>query len=79
MYSVSASILPLTHFSVRTSYFASMLRNFWLCNCPEENGMVLDMSEPVAKYLAAKGAKDAGTLSWRFDHDDDIPFPSFKR
>src|SRR3984893_3848787 len=26
----------LTHFFVRTSHFASMLRNFWLCNCPGE-------------------------------------------
>src|SRR5260370_42712605 len=31
--SASACIFLLTHFFVRTSYFASMLRNFSLCNC----------------------------------------------
>src|SRR6266404_1152657 len=35
--SVLAYIFLLTHFFVRTSHFASMLRNFWLCNCTEEN------------------------------------------
>jgi hypothetical protein len=35
-----------------------MLRNFWLCNCPEENSMALDLPEPVAEYLAAEKAKD---------------------
>lgn len=41
--------------------------------------MVLDLPEPVAEYMAAEEAKDAAALSWRFDHDDDIPFPSFRR
>src|SRR5258708_10895886 len=53
----------LTHFFVRTSYFASILRNFCLCNCTEEDSMALDVPEPVAEYLAAEEAKDADALS----------------
>src|SRR6202521_1134667 len=62
----------LTHFFVRTSYFASMLRNFWLCNCPEENSMALDLPEPVAEYLAAEKAKDADALSCCFTEDGTV-------
>src|ERR1700740_745222 len=51
--SVSAYIFLLTHFFVRTSHFASVLRDFWLCNCTEENSMALDVPEPIAEYLAA--------------------------
>src|SRR5207244_12789834 len=61
--SVSACIFLLTHFFVRTSSFASMLRNFWPCNCTEENNMALDVPEPVAEYLAAEEVKDADALS----------------
>src|ERR1700682_6021377 len=58
----------LTHFFVRTSYFASMLRNFWLCNCPEENSMALVMTKHVAEALAAEEAKDAFPLLHRRWH-----------
>jgi ketosteroid isomerase-like protein len=57
---------------VRTSYFASILRNFWLCNCPEENSMALDLPEPVAEYLAAEKAKDADALSCCFTEDGTV-------
>jgi hypothetical protein len=53
----STYIFLLTHFFVRTSHFASMLRNFWLCNCTEENSMALDVPKPVAEYLTAEEAK----------------------
>src|ERR1700682_2957421 len=62
----------LTHFFVRTSHFASMLRNFWLCNCTEENSMPLDVPEPVAGYLAAEEAKDADALSRCFTEDGTV-------
>src|SRR5439155_258130 len=67
--SVSACIFLLTHFFVRTSSFASILRNFWLCNCTEENNMALDVPEPVAEYLAAEEVKDADALSRCFTED----------
>jgi len=49
-----------------------MLRNFSLCNCPEENSMALDMPEPVAQYLAAEEAKDADSLSRCFAEDGTV-------
>jgi ketosteroid isomerase-like protein len=49
-----------------------MLRNFWLCNCTEENSMPLDVPEPVAEYLAAEGAKDAHALSRCFTEDGTV-------
>jgi ketosteroid isomerase-like protein len=49
-----------------------MLRNFWLCNCPEENSMALDLPEPVAEYLAAEKAKDADALSCCFTEDGTV-------
>src|SRR5436309_15547914 len=61
-----------THFLVRTSHFASMLRNFWLCNCTEENSMALNVPEPVAEYLAAEEAKDADALSRCFTEDGSV-------
>jgi ketosteroid isomerase-like protein len=54
---------------VRTSYFASILRNFWLCNCTEETSMALDVPEPVAEYLTAEEAKDVHALSRCFTED----------
>src|SRR6266581_7870340 len=63
---------PLAHFFVRTSYFASILRNFWLYNCTEENSMALDVPEPVAEYLAAEEAKDADALSRCFTEDGTV-------
>ena len=44
MYSASTYIFLSTHFFVRTSYFASMLRNFWLRNW-KENSMTLEVPE----------------------------------
>src|SRR5437016_14598781 len=70
--SVSACIFLLTHFFVRTSSFASMLRNFWPCNCTEENNMALDVPEPVAEYLAAEEVKDADALSRCFTEDGTV-------
>jgi ketosteroid isomerase-like protein len=49
-----------------------MLRNFWLCNCTEENTMALNVPEPVAEYLAAKEAKDADALSRCFTEDGTV-------
>jgi ketosteroid isomerase-like protein len=57
---------------VRTSYFASVLRNSWLCNCTEENSRALDVPEPVAKYLAAEEAKEADALSRCFTEDGTV-------
>src|SRR5260221_8988180 len=63
---------PLAHFLVRTSYFISMMRNFCLCNCAEENSMALDVPEPIAAYLAAEEAKDADALSRCFTEDGTV-------
>src|SRR5258708_30644299 len=71
-YSVSASITPLTHFFVRTSYFISVMRNSRLCNGTEENTMTLDAPEPIAAYLAAEEAKDADALSRCFTEDGTV-------
>jgi hypothetical protein len=65
-------MFPLTHFLVRTSHLASMLRNFWLCNCRKENSMALDVPEPVAEYLAAEQAKDAAALSRCFTENGTV-------
>jgi ketosteroid isomerase-like protein len=59
----------LTHFFVRTSYFASILRNFWLCNRTEEKSVALDVPKPVGEYLAAEEVKDADALSRCFSED----------
>src|SRR5258706_13069159 len=67
--SVSASITPLTHFFVRTSYFISVMRNSRLCNGTEENTMTLDAPEPIAAFLAAEEAKDGDALSRFFPED----------
>src|SRR5258708_12882737 len=70
--SVSASITPLTHFFVRTSYFISVMRNSRLCNGTEENTMTLDAPEQIAAYLAAEEAKDADALSRCFTEDGTV-------
>jgi ketosteroid isomerase-like protein len=49
-----------------------MLRNFWLCNCPEENSMALDVPEPIAEYLAAEKAKDADAVCRCFTEDGNV-------
>ena len=54
---------------MRTSYSTSILRNFWLCNCTEENSVALDVPEPVAEYLVAEEAKDADALSRCFTEE----------
>src|SRR5258708_21399616 len=62
-YSVSASITPLTHFFVRTSYFISVMRNSRLSNGPEETTMTLDAPEPMPAYLSPKNPKYTHSLS----------------
>jgi hypothetical protein len=49
-----------------------MMRNFWQCNCTEENIMALDLPEPVAEYLAAEEAKDANALCCCFTEDGTV-------